>query len=455
MPLPANWTTITVVHEYGNVAGEPIRGWVSFANSVRLLDYDEGYTVPAAATQRVPLVNGVLSVDLPVCDDPDVNPLGWQYTMIEELIMPTGAKVTSPPRLIQLTAAMAPSVDLAELADVAPIAQVTPYLREVDMGTVGGPAGPLDAAGKLPTSQYVDSSADVTALDLRLDAVEAGKAGTSSFQSFTVPGSFTWNKPAGARLVEVIVFGGGGGGGSGRRGAAASVRCAGGGGGGGSWTRALLIANDLPASCPLVVGSGGLGGSSFSVADNGNGVSGGTGGRSVFNDVTASASAASRVTAGGGAAGQGGTNANGPGGGGGFGLWGGGVGGSSSTAGANGTPGGDPQGGAGGGSGGGITSGDVATSAGAGGVNSTLDQLRAAAGTVALGAGEAGRTTLSMGPGNGGGGGGASITGPAGAGGAGGAYGGGGGGGGASLNGFASGAGGKGADGAIFIITYF
>lgn len=455
MPLPANWTTITVVHEYGNVAGEPIRGWVSFANSVRLLDYDEGYTVPAAATQRVPLVNGVLSVDLPVCDDPDVNPLGWQYTMTEELIMPTGARVTSPSRLIQLTAAMAPSVDLAELADVTPVDQVTPYLREVDMGTVGGPAGPLDAAGLLPTSQYVDSSADVTALDLRMDQVEVGKAGTSSVQSFTAPGAATWNKPAGARLVEVLVFGGGGGGGSGRRGAAGTVRCAGGAGGGGGWTRALLNAADLPASCPIFVGAGGLGGSSFAVADNSNGVVGGSGGSSVFNDVTPGATTVPRVRAGGGAPGAGGTNAGAGGGGGGFALWGGGAGAAAQAAGFNGVTGSDTAGPAGGGSGGGVTATDVATSAGSGGVNSTLDQTRAAAGTVLLGAGEDGRATLSMGPGNGGGGGGASILGAAGAGGAGGLYGGGGGGGGASLNGFAVGAGGKGGDGAAFVITYF
>lgn len=416
MPSIPNVTTVRVTELFRDTSGQLQWGTVTFT-PVTDRPAVPGTTllIPSPVNARVQ--NGVLNVDLVASDDPDVLPGGWAYSVVEDF--PGVARKTY---LISVTSAMAPKVRLSSIA-------------------------PLGTAPALVPIAYV------TSVNGSIGAVTTARP--SAVAAFTTPGSATWTKPVAAQMVEVLVFGGGGGGGSGRRGAAGTVRAGGGAGGGGGWTRALLNAADLPASCPIFVGAGGLGGSSAAVADNGNGQGGGSGGSSVFNDVTASATTVQRVRAGGGAPGAGGTNASGTGGGGGFALWGGGAGAAASTTGFNGVTGSDTAGPAGGGSGGGVTATDVATSAGAGGVNSTLDQLRAAGGTVAAGAGEAGRTTLSMGPGNGGGGGGASITGPAGVGGAGGLYGGGGGGGGASLNGNAVGAGGKGGDGAVFVITYF
>lgn len=427
MALPVDYDTVPVRGRYVYLDGTPATGQIRFTGKVIVTSgATDTIIVPTSITATLD-ASGGFTVNLPATDDPDVLPNGWTYT-VEEKLTPGGTRTFD---IDVPLSAKAAGIDLSEVAPLSP--------------SHGDPTA-------FPTlTMFIELDDRVTATE----AVTATAAKTVDIQSFTAPGTFTWNKPVGAKMIEVLVVAGGGGGGSGRRGAAATVRCGGGGGGGGSWTRALLNADDVPASCPLTVGAGGLGGSSFAVNDNSNGSSGGTGGSSVFNDSVAGSSTARRVKAGGGSAGQGGTNANGTGGNGGFGLWTGGVGGNAQVAGLAGNTGGDPPGPAGGGSGGGITVADVAASGGVGGVNSTLDQLRAAGGIAPGGVGEDGRATLSMGPGNGAGGGAGSITGPGGVGGIGGAYGGGGGGGGPSLNGNSVGAGGRGGHGAIFVITYF
>lgn len=75
-------------------------------------------------------------------------------------------------------------------------------------------------------------------------------------QIFTADG--TWNKPAGAKYVEIEVLGGGGGGG-GATAASASQHSCGTGGGAGGYAWAKKAAADLTASVAVTVGAAGLG----------------------------------------------------------------------------------------------------------------------------------------------------------------------------------------------------
>ena len=86
-------------------------------------------------------------------------------------------------------------------------------------------------------------------------------------QVFTATGAFTWTKPAGAKLVRLLMWGPGGGGGGGRRGAAGTVRQGGGGGGGGAFTMRDIPASILGATVTGNVGPGGTGGTG-ATADN-------------------------------------------------------------------------------------------------------------------------------------------------------------------------------------------
>lgn len=101
---------------------------------------------------------------------------------------------------------------------------------------------------------------------------------TPDVRTFFSPGSFMWNKPAGAKTVRVVCRGAGGGGGG--AGAAASGSHAGGAGGGqGAYAESWFSASSLPSSAAVVVGAGGSAGST-------SGGNGGNGASTTFNGTT-------------------------------------------------------------------------------------------------------------------------------------------------------------------------
>jgi len=123
--------------------------------------------------------------------------------------------------------------------------------------------------------------------------------------SFSTPGTYTWQVPAGVYWIKAILVGGGGGGGGG-----SSAYGGGGGGGGQIW---YIIANATPGeSVSITVGAGGSGGTGGSSP-----TAGGNGGSSQiqFSD----GSYAIATAGGGGRAGT--SSAGGSGGSGGGGTW--------------------------------------------------------------------------------------------------------------------------------------
>lgn len=91
---------------------------------------------------------------------------------------------------------------------------------------------------------------------------------TADVQTFSTAGTFTWNKPANAKMVRIETIGGGGAGGNGNGNN-------GGAGGGGALNQGIYSASLFPSSVTnVIVGAGG-------VAGGGN-TSGGAGGASSF-----------------------------------------------------------------------------------------------------------------------------------------------------------------------------
>lgn len=314
------------------------------------------------------------------------------------------------------------------------------------------------------TTGQVLTKTSNTNWDLSWTTVSGGGGGggidIQTFGSSTTSGTFTWTKPANAKLVEVILWSGGSGGGAGGRYATTSGRSGGGGGAGGTLFWGRINANFLNSTQSVVVGAGGIGGSS-ALADSsagGNGVAGGNTTFSIFQSGTPNAGSGGLSSAGTAAssrssmynyivysAGQGGAgNTN--------------TGGVAVSQGS----GGNITSTGGGGGGGMVANTTLSVGGGAGGnINANIAGIINAiaggsAGTVAGVSPTAGTsaTTQYFQSGTGGGGGAyrSGVAGMAGA--AGGWPSGGGGGGSASDNGFPSGAGGAGANGYAIIITY-
>lgn len=114
-PIP-NVTTVTVTGTYREADGSYMTGTVTFTPSSRLIAAGSG-TIVMADPVKVYVVDGNLSVDLVVNDDPDLLPNGFTYEVTERF-----NNVTNRYN-IALTSAMAPTV---ELSDITPVPTVPP-----------------------------------------------------------------------------------------------------------------------------------------------------------------------------------------------------------------------------------------------------------------------------------------------------------------------------------------
>jgi hypothetical protein len=349
------------------------------------------------------------------------------------------------------------ALGLGTIATESATTYLTTATASTTYSTIDSPTLTGNPQAPTPAVDDNDTSIATTAFVTTALLSKSTSIDIQTFGSATTSGSFTWSKPAGAKMVHVRAYGAGGGGCGGACAATGSLRGGGAGGGGGAASYFIIPADELDSTVAVAVGLGGAGsagrstiGSSSTAnagtpssfgnyrAFNGNGGTSTTGGGgfsgTLFNILNA------------GSSGSGGASSNGTG------------------AAGNGNNGGQfnaTGGGGGAGSTGGAT---TAQAGGAGG--SRLNGTVPSSYTVTI-AGGAGGTALFVAATNGtngdvayasgtGGGGGFYRTAAAsGNGGNGGWPSGGGGGGGASDDGFLSGTGGNGANGVVIVTTYF
>jgi hypothetical protein len=132
MPLP-NWlTTRTITHTYLRLDGTPRTGPVTFRAEPNVLtSATHGTTI--VGDIEVQLVDGVLSVALPVNDDPDIKPTGFTYRVFERWYDSPGSTYS-----ISLPSGSS-TIKLAELAPTDP--------NGGDYVIVPGPPGPPGPTG--------------------------------------------------------------------------------------------------------------------------------------------------------------------------------------------------------------------------------------------------------------------------------------------------------------------
>jgi hypothetical protein len=153
------------------------------------------------------------------------------------------------------------TVDLSAKADLAsPTFTGTPSLPT---GTTAVTQTVGDNSTKIATTAFVIANAG--------GGGGGGGTDVQVFGSSTTSGTFTWTKPAGAKYIEVHMWGTGGGGGSGSVYPTTSNRSGGGGGGGGGYLFYRLHADTVPSTVSVVIGQGKAGGAARSGSDgNGN-----------------------------------------------------------------------------------------------------------------------------------------------------------------------------------------
>lgn len=151
MPLPVSLNTVAVTGTYYKADGTFETGTVSFTRDVYLKSQtDNAFILPGTVTASLN-VSGSFTVNLPVTDDAQWLPVNWTYTVKEQLS--TGSR--------QYFISLPQASGAQDLADISPANDPSAgisYVAISSVGQIGGPAGPLDGSGKIPTAQLPSST---------------------------------------------------------------------------------------------------------------------------------------------------------------------------------------------------------------------------------------------------------------------------------------------------------
>lgn len=111
--------------------------------------------------------SGAFSIDLPVNDDSAWSPTGWPYTVT----IRTDSGWRPEPFDIEVPDG-ASDLDLSDLIQAGTPSTPSAYVMKSAVGTVNGPAGPLDADGLIPADQ-IPAAGSAQPLDATLTALAA------------------------------------------------------------------------------------------------------------------------------------------------------------------------------------------------------------------------------------------------------------------------------------------
>ncbi|MEV0281396.1 phage tail protein [Streptomyces sp. NPDC050610] len=172
--LPDNIPTVTVTAHYLTPDGLPLTGNVTFQAPTLLTHPDTDLILGGPIVAQLD-AEGRIKAVLPATDAPGMNPVKWQYTVIEQL---SGLSVNRTYNIV-----LPASQRTVDLADIAPVNPEAPEYVAVPgpPGPAGapGPAGPAGAPG-LVQSVNGRSTAEITLAAADVQAVPASSVGVAS-----------------------------------------------------------------------------------------------------------------------------------------------------------------------------------------------------------------------------------------------------------------------------------
>jgi hypothetical protein len=161
MTFPAGVTTVTVTGRWRYADGSAAvpTGYVTFTPNAVLQVPADGDILPVRQVKAILDAQGAISVTLMSTADTDVEPTGWAYVVNEFVGGQERTYLAGFP-------AVAPG-QTYDLSGIAPAVSdpVYTYVLLASVGTVGGPAGPLDANGLIPTAQIPAGGGGVTSVN--------------------------------------------------------------------------------------------------------------------------------------------------------------------------------------------------------------------------------------------------------------------------------------------------
>jgi hypothetical protein len=116
MPLPVDFDTGTVIAKYVDFKGAVLSGSVTFtATEPRLHSQSTGTTIITRPLEVVIDPTGQINVVLPATNDPDIEPVGFQYVVKEDFTGPDRKSFT-----YSITVPFGATIDLADHSPVFP-----------------------------------------------------------------------------------------------------------------------------------------------------------------------------------------------------------------------------------------------------------------------------------------------------------------------------------------------
>lgn len=200
MPLPGNLTTKSLHCKFINLDGSNASGTVILDSAPYTLRDPSDNSIIPVGTLRGDLSSGEYTfTNVPVCDDPDIAPVGWAYT-VTEIIVGRPVRIY----LIQLLSADPSTVELADIIPTVPAPAMGQFVTQEDLQAAVDSA--MESSAELAEAIDVQLAANTTIVRTTGNQTVAGiKTFTDGLGSTSINGANVTSGISGTNITTGTV----------------------------------------------------------------------------------------------------------------------------------------------------------------------------------------------------------------------------------------------------------